>query len=91
MKTKEELEALKKEVETLNKKLTELSDDELKEVTGGLHDLPKPKPDEKYVLSSNPGTNAVFPIIFAGTNDQGGMQAKIDNIIKIDDDGFSQK
>ena len=35
MKTKEELNALKEEVETLNKKLHELSDDELAQVTGG--------------------------------------------------------
>lgn len=35
MKTKEELNALKEEVETLNKKLAELSEDELKAVSGG--------------------------------------------------------
>lgn len=35
MKTKEELTALKKEVEALNKKLAELSEDELAVVTGG--------------------------------------------------------
>ena len=35
MKTKEELTALKEEVETLNKKLTELTPDELTQVTGG--------------------------------------------------------
>ena len=35
MKTKEELNALKEEVETLNKKLAELSEDELAEVAGG--------------------------------------------------------
>ena len=35
MKTKEELNALKEEVETLNKKLAELSEDELKDVAGG--------------------------------------------------------
>ena len=35
MKTKEELNALKEEVETLNKKLAELSEDELKQVSGG--------------------------------------------------------
>ena len=39
MKTKEELEELKEEVEILNKKLHELTDDELKEVTGG-KDMP---------------------------------------------------
>ena len=36
MKTKEELNALKEEVETLNKKLAELTEDELKQVSGGL-------------------------------------------------------
>ena len=36
MKTKEELSALKAEVETLNKKLAELSEDELKLVVGGI-------------------------------------------------------
>ena len=35
MKTKEELNALKEEVETLNNKLAELSEDEMEEVTGG--------------------------------------------------------
>ena len=36
MKTKEELNALKEEVETLNKKLAELSEDELEMVSGGV-------------------------------------------------------
>ena len=35
MKTKEELNELKEKVETLNKKLHELSEEELKQVTGG--------------------------------------------------------
>lgn len=35
MKTKEELNTLKNEVEILNKKLAELTDDEMKQVTGG--------------------------------------------------------
>ena len=35
MKTKEELNALKEEVEALNKKLHELSDEELAQVSGG--------------------------------------------------------
>ena len=38
MKTKEELNALKKEAEALNKKLAELTDEELEQVTGGLID-----------------------------------------------------
>ena len=39
MKTKEELNALKEEVETLNKKLHELSEEELEHVTGGVPKL----------------------------------------------------
>ncbi len=35
MKTKEELNTLKKEVDTLNKKLTELTEEELTQVAGG--------------------------------------------------------
>ena len=40
MKTKEELNALKEEVETLNKKLNELTEDELAQVTGGKENAP---------------------------------------------------
>ena len=36
MKTKEELNALKEEVETLNKRLAELTEEELAIVTGGI-------------------------------------------------------
>ena len=36
MKSKEELDALKEEVDNLTKKLAELSEDELKEVAGGV-------------------------------------------------------
>ena len=36
MKTKEELNALKEETETLNKKLAELTEEELEQVTGGV-------------------------------------------------------
>lgn len=40
MKTKEELHALKEEIETIRGKLRELSDNELKYVTGGKDPLP---------------------------------------------------
>lgn len=43
MKTKEELDNLKREVEALNTKLAELTEDELKHVIGGVdfsYDLP---------------------------------------------------
>ena len=36
MKTKEELNALKEEVENVNKKLAELTEDELAQVSGGV-------------------------------------------------------
>ena len=38
MKTAEELNALKEEVETVSKKLHELSEEELKQVAGGIED-----------------------------------------------------
>lgn len=38
MKTKDELNQLKKEFENLNEKLSELTDDELTQVTGGIMD-----------------------------------------------------
>ncbi len=53
MKTKEELNALKKEVETLNKKLAELNEDELKQVTGGGGD-PLPLFDPELVGKDDP-------------------------------------
>ena len=39
MKTKEELNALKEEVETLNKKLNELTEEELTQVSGGMSEI----------------------------------------------------
>ena len=40
MKTAEELNALKEEVEALNRKLAELSEDELEQIAGGLIPIP---------------------------------------------------
>ena len=40
MKSKEELNALKEEVKTLNKKLAELTEEELTQVTGGSNHPP---------------------------------------------------
>ena len=40
MKTKEELNAIKEEVETLNKKLHELTEEELAQVSGGTLEHP---------------------------------------------------
>lgn len=46
MKTKEELKALKQEYESLKRKLEELSEDELKEVTGGTDFIIPEKPND---------------------------------------------
>lgn len=50
MKTKEELNALKKEIEDLNEKCRELTPEELKEVTGGKADKVLPE-GETFSLS----------------------------------------
>lgn len=47
MKTKEELNNLKREVEALNTKLAELTEDELKQVIGGV-DFSYDRPDKEY-------------------------------------------
>ena len=52
MKTKEELNALKGEVETLNKKLHELTEEELAEVTGGVPKL-IPSPLLRLLISED--------------------------------------
>ena len=49
MKTKEELNALKEEVETLNKKLAELTEEELAQVSGGV------LPDDLKLVLELPG------------------------------------
>ncbi len=54
MKTKEELNALKEEVETLNKKLAELTEEELAQVSGG--DITSSNV-VGYVPSDNPAIN----------------------------------
>ena len=63
MKTKEELNALKEEVETLNKKLHELTEEELEQVSGGayiqdiyeqvMYDLYYPGKHEEYNTESH--------------------------------------
>ncbi len=58
MKTKDELNALKKEIETMNMKLAELNEDELQQVIGGLdYNLPKKNPDERYVMKATAPSN----------------------------------
>ena len=53
MKTKEELNALKAEVENLNKKLRELTPDELKLVVGG-------EPGYEPITTIEPGTTSLY-------------------------------
>ena len=57
MKTKEELNALKEEVETLNKKLHELTDEELAQVSGGEYLPYSVLFIEPPVYSPEPGDN----------------------------------
>ena len=54
MKTKEELNALKEEVETLNQKLAELTDEELAHVAGGLDPVIHFVPDLRPTKRSSP-------------------------------------
>ncbi len=58
MKTKEELNALKEEYENMNKKLAELSEDELKQVAGGLKYEDKLNFPDK--IRENPDGRIVF-------------------------------
>lgn len=60
MKTKEELNALKNKIEDINKKLADLTEDELRMVTGGdstitLHNLPVGPNDDKYKMPLKAG------------------------------------
>ena len=57
MKTQEELSELKEEVETVNKKLRELTEEELKQVTGGVMNG---KEWENFIISFFPGLSR-FP------------------------------
>ena len=63
MKTKEELNTLRNEVEALNKKLAELTEEELQQIVGGtvpLHNMPQKADDEKYVMGFAPPTNGTI-------------------------------
>ena len=57
MKTKEELNELKEEVEALSKKLHELTEDELEQVTGGKEDMAE--------QSDSKAPKSVFPLGFS--------------------------
>ena len=64
MKTKEELNALKEEVEALNKKLAELNEEELAQVAGGNEEFTiLPNDQAEFWRSWNPGfpANAAHP------------------------------
>ena len=57
MKTQEELYAIKKELEAVNQKLSELNEDELKEIAAGLsgeYSIPIPDNNPHYWESWNP-------------------------------------
>ena len=57
MKTKEELNALKEEVKALNRKLSELNEEELEQVIGGHGSLPHMEPDERYIMTLGASPN----------------------------------
>lgn len=75
MKTKEELNVIKEEVESLNEKLVELNDEELEQVTGGVINSPK-------------FFSPLLRLLYLGTNqNQEGAnvgQATLHNMPKID-------
>ncbi len=76
MKTKEELNALKKEVENLIKKLAELSENELAQVSGGMPELTTIK--EKVVHAATDTSSS---------SDRASIQKEIDRLIdQIDED-----
>ena len=64
MKTKEELNALKEEVETLNKKLAELTEEELAQVTGGQTGI---NSQISAICFDGPGKTGKFGSGFIGT------------------------
>ena len=58
MKTPEELNALKEEVETVSRKLHELTDEELEQVTGGVPTV-RVKEDDVAVLNTTTASDAL--------------------------------
>ena len=60
MKTKEELNVLKKEYEEVNRKLAELSEDELKDIFGGAELDIRKDYYENIILSVNPNDHNVM-------------------------------
>ena len=77
MKTKEELNELREEVETLNRKLDELTDEELSQVAGG--DDHGRMALEKYIKTLCPDKNKI--LVDAGE----GKKLDLDNRVKYDD------
>ena len=77
MKTKEELNELREEVETLNRKLDELTDEELSQVAGG--DERSRMALEKYLKNLCPDKSRILV-------DHGeGKKLSLDNSVKLDD------
>ncbi len=70
MKTKEELNALKEEVETVSRKLHELTDEELTQVNGGGYAYYKVKPgDTLAVIAQYLGVSQSVLITLNGIKD----------------------
>ena len=64
MKTQKELNTIKEEVKTLNKKLVELNDDELTQVTGGVghYFIYYTIDDDSSLPVSDVSGSSVFPV-----------------------------
>ena len=75
MKSKEELNALKEEVENLNKKLLELTEEELEQVSGGLD------PPSYSLRCTNPDCLINSNTYFSGgiSGDENGMPCPVCN------------
>ncbi len=63
MKTREELNAIKEEFETLSKKLAELNDEELNEVIGGETEIYRKDFYENIILSAGKNLKVKNPVI----------------------------
>ena len=62
MKTPEELKMIKEEIETMGKKLAELSEDELKEVVGGNKEFTiLPRDESEFWYTWNPAFPFIYP------------------------------
>ena len=71
MKTKDELNAIKKEVEEMGRKLAELTEDELRQVTGGTFALPDMLKKEGVMTFTPPTNDTIHNFhVYGGPDDK---------------------